>query len=110
MTTSLILSAQEWRFALCGEGEPGELCGKGFAKLDENERVVLGPELRAIVQEYDAAVPEDVTGGGTALRGERFCMLIEPYPLIMDTLKITLYKDAYTLDEALAERGSSGDD
>lgn len=104
MTTSLILTAQEWRYAICGEGEPGELCEKGLAKRDDNDCVVIGPELRAIAEEYGAAAPEEVEGDATALRGERFCMLIESYPLIKDTLKITLLKDAIELEEALENR------
>jgi len=110
MTTSLILSEKEWQFALSGEGEPDGLCDKGFAKRDEDGNIVLGPELRMIAQEYGLAAFEEIDGDVTVLRGERFCMLIESYPLIRDTLKITLLKDADALDAALAERGNTGND
>lgn len=110
MTTSLILTAQEWQFALRREGDPGGLCEKGLAKLDENEQAVLGPELKLIAEEYIDASPDEVAPGVTALRGERFCMLIEPYALISDAMKITLLKDAAALEEALEERGKNEND
>ena len=109
MTTSLILTAQEWQFALCGEGDIGELDEKGLAKRDEDGSVTLGPELRLIVEEYDSAVPQEVAQRVIALRGKRFCMLIEPYQYMEDALKISLYKDNAALQEALSERGSIQD-
>jgi len=110
MTTSLILTAQEWRYAVCGEGESGGLCEKGLAIRDENERLVLGPELRMIVEEYGSVRPDIIAPDVTAVRGGRFCMLIEPYKLIKDTLKITLLKDASALETALEERGNCEND
>jgi len=110
MTTSLILTLQEWRFALSGEGEPGGLCEKGFAQRDDNESIIIGPELRLITEEYAGATAQEIAGDITVLRGDRFNMLIEAYPLIKDSLKITLLKDADALDEALAERGNTGND
>jgi len=104
MTTSLILTGKEWDYALYGGGEPGQLCEKGLASRGENEEVVIGPELKLIVEEYISAAAGEVSGGVTAIRGKRFCMLIEPYPHIEGTLKIMLLKDAAALEEAISER------
>ena len=109
MTTSLILSKQEWKYALCGEGDIGELDEKGLVKSNEDGSVTLGPELRLIVDEYGSAVPEEAAPGITALCGKRFCMLIEPYQRMDDTLKLSLYKDNAALQEALSERGNIQD-
>ena len=106
MTTSLILTAQEWQFALHGEGDAGELLEKGLIKRDESGAITSGPELRLIVEEYGSAVREEISPGVTALRGKRFCMLIEPYQHMDDTLKISLFKDSAALREELEERGS----
>ena len=105
MTTSLILTMQEWQYALTGEGDVAQLCEKGFAKRDESGAIAVGPELRLIVEEYSSANIDEITAELTALRGKRFCMLIEPYPLIRETLKISLFKDNAALSEALVERG-----
>ena len=109
MTTSLILTVQEWNCALRGECGEGGLFEKGLAKRDENGAETLGPELRLIVEEYGSADAEEISAGATALRGGRFCMLIEPYPHMQDTLRISLYKDGAALDEALEERGNMQD-
>ena len=109
MTTSLILTNQEWKYALCGEGDIGDLDEKGLVKRDEDGSVTLGPELRLIVEEYGSAERQEVAQRVTAVSGKRFCMLIEPYQYMEDTLKISLYKDNAALQEALSERGSIQD-
>jgi len=109
MTTSLILTQQEWEFALSGTGDPGGLCAKGLAATDENDKVTPGPELRLITEEYRDASCAEIAAGVTAARGGRFCMMVEPYPLIKDAIKITLYKDYAALEEAQAERGATGE-
>ena len=109
MTTSLILSMQEWQYALSGEGDICELYEKGLVKRDESGAVSLSPELRLIVEEYGSATLEEISPGVTALRGKRFCMLIEPYKLMKETLKLSLYKDEEALKGALEERGGTQD-
>ena len=107
--SSFILSRQEWRYALSGEGDPGSLEDKGLATRDGNGSIVTCDALRLVAREYAAANPEEIAPGVTAMRGKRFCMLIEEYPLMEDALKITLLKDQAALEAEIGERWDAGD-
>ena len=104
MISSLILTKHEWGSALRGEGEMEGLCDKGLATRDESGTATLSREMQLIVDEYYQASAEEITPEITALRGGRFCMLVEPYPLMKEALKITLLRDGEALDEEFEER------
>jgi hypothetical protein len=104
VTTAFILTRAEWNFARTGEGWAASLVDKGLAVFDEDGGITLGQELRLIAEEAVSADAEEREPGVFALRGGRFCMLIEPYRLIPDALKISLYKDEKSLVEAIKGR------
>jgi hypothetical protein len=104
MTAAFILTRDEWNFARTGEGAAVTLLEKGLAIETENGEISLIRELKTVAEEARSAVTEEIEPGVFALRGVRFCMMIEPYRLISDTLKISLYKDHDALLEAIQER------
>jgi hypothetical protein len=109
MTAAFILTRGEWDFARTGEGWAATLVEKGLATFDEDGGVSLGRELRLVADEAESAEREEIEPGVCALRGKRFCMVIEPYRLIPDGLKISLYRDGKALEEAIRERGGRDD-
>ena len=106
MTASLILTNDEWNYALTGQGNPGELEEKGLLYSDDNDIPKLGRELELIVDEYHKTVADIIDSETIAVRGARFCILIEPYRLMSNTIKISLHKDATALQDALTERSN----
>ena len=109
MTSSFILTRREWEFALSGEGDGLSLAAKGLASLKADGGVALGAELRLVSEEARLAAAAEIAPGAIALRGSRFCLLVEPYPLAGDTLKIALYKDEAALCAAMRERSTDSD-
>ncbi|MDR1605185.1 MAG: hypothetical protein LBS10_10455 [Gracilibacteraceae bacterium] len=110
MIASFILTEQEWQFALSGKGDAQSLLEKGLASADESGLVQLSRELGLVAEEARATPAAEIEPGVFARRGQRFCLLLEPYPRRSGTVKIALYKDGAALEAALAERREEKDE
>jgi hypothetical protein len=104
MTTSFILTNSEWRFVTHGRGDALSLIEKGLATLNDSDVIELSRELLIVAEEAKSAEATEIESGVFALRGDRFCLLLEPYRNMPDALKIALYRDSTALDAAIRER------
>jgi hypothetical protein len=104
MMSAFILTEDEWRFATTGSGDAIGLVDKGLADFNGDGAAVLGRELSLVAREAASADSREIAPGVSALRGARFCMLVEPYPQIRGAIRIALCKDEGALRELIDER------
>ena len=107
--TSFILTSEEWQYLQTRHGDGLSLVVKGFAVLDKDGSVVLGPELSLVMEELADADCEGLEQGVIAVRGKRFCMLIEPYRHITGAIRILPCQNNAELAEAIRERRNHND-
>jgi hypothetical protein len=101
MPTAFILTRGEWEYILTGvpAAAAESLQAKGLLQAG-----ALLPVLRLFAAEALAGAREELGGGAWVIRGARLLLLIEPYSLTADGLRVLPLPDEAALQAALAER------